>query len=61
MHVATAPKVELTLLLKTHASAVVLTEGLELGPVLGELLRESVCRLNGAGQRDDVVYWYSVQ
>jgi hypothetical protein len=41
--------VELALLLKTRASEV-LTQGLELGPVLStELLRESVLRLNGAG------------
>jgi hypothetical protein len=43
-------QVELALLLKTRASAgVVLTQGLELGPVLGELLREAALRRNGAG------------
>ena len=41
-------RVELALLLKTRAS-VVLTQGLELGPVLGELLRETGMRRNGAG------------
>ena len=41
-------QVELALLLKTRAS-VVLTQGLELGPVLGELLREAALRRNGAG------------
>jgi hypothetical protein len=41
-------QVEQTLLLKTRAS-VVLKQGLEFGPVLGELLRESTLRLNGAG------------
>jgi len=41
-------QVELVLLLKTRAS-VVLTQGLELGPVLGELLREAALRRNGAG------------
>jgi hypothetical protein len=43
-------QVELALLLKTRASAgVVLTKGLELGPVLGELLRDAALRRNGAG------------
>jgi hypothetical protein len=43
-------QVELELLLKTRASAgVVLTQGLELGPVLGELLRDVALRRNGAG------------
>jgi hypothetical protein len=43
-------QVELALLLKTRASAsVVLTQGLELGPLLGELLRETALRRNGAG------------
>jgi hypothetical protein len=43
-------QVELALLLKTRASAgVVLTQGLEFGPVLGELLREAALRRNGAG------------
>ena len=41
-------QVELALLLRTRAS-VVLTQGLELGPVLGELLREAALRRNGAG------------
>ena len=41
-------QVELALLLITRAS-VVLTPGLELGPVLGELLREAALRRNGAG------------
>ena len=41
-------QVELALLLKTRASAV-LTQGLELGPVLGDLLHESALRWNGAG------------
>jgi hypothetical protein len=41
-------QVELALLLKTRAS-VVLTQGLELGPLLGELLRETALRRNGAG------------
>jgi hypothetical protein len=41
-------QVELVLLLKTRA-CVVLTHGLELGPVLGELLHESALRRNGAG------------
>ena len=41
-------QVELALLLKTRAS-VVLTQGLEFGPVLGELLREAALRRNGAG------------
>ena len=36
-------QVELALLLKTRAS-VVLTQGLELGPFLGELLRETALR-----------------
>jgi hypothetical protein len=36
------------LLLKTRTS-IVLTQGLELGPVLGELMREAVLRWNGAG------------
>ena len=40
-------QLELALLLKTHAS-VVLTQGLELGPLLGELLRETALRRNGA-------------
>jgi hypothetical protein len=40
-------QVELALLLKTRAS-VVLTQGLELGPLLGELLRETALRRNGA-------------
>jgi hypothetical protein len=40
-------QVELVMLLKTRASEV-LTQGLALGPVLGELLR--VLQLNGAGQ-----------
>jgi hypothetical protein len=39
---------ELALLLKTRAS-VVLTQGLELGQLLGELLRETALRRNGAG------------
>ena len=39
-------QVELALLLKTRAS-VVLTQ--ELGPVLGELLRDAALRRNGAG------------
>jgi len=42
-------QVELTLLLKTCAS-IVLTQGLELGPVLGELLCDVALRQNGAGQ-----------
>jgi hypothetical protein len=43
-------QVELTLLLEPRASArVVLTQGLEFGPVLGELLRESALRRNGSG------------
>jgi hypothetical protein len=41
-------QVELALLLKTHAS-VVLAQGLELGPLLGELLRETALRQSGAG------------
>jgi len=41
-------QVELALRLKTCAS-VVLTQGLELGPVLGELLRDAALRRNGAG------------
>jgi hypothetical protein len=41
-------QVELAPLLKTRAS-VVLTQGLELGPFLGDLLRESALRRNGAG------------
>jgi hypothetical protein len=41
-------QVELALLLKTRAS-VVLTQGLGLGPLLGELLRETALRRNGAG------------
>ena len=41
-------QVELALLLKTRAG-VVLAQGLELGPLLGELLRETALRLNGAG------------
>ena len=41
-------QVELALLLKTHAS-VELTQGLELGQLLGELLRETALRRNGAG------------
>jgi hypothetical protein len=41
-------QVELALLLKTRAS-VVLTQGLELGPLLGEVLRETALRRNGAG------------
>ena len=41
-------QVELALLLKMRASEV-LTQVLELGPVLGELLREAVLRRNGAG------------
>ena len=41
-------QVELALLLKTRAS-VVLTKNLELGPVLGGLLREESLRRNGAG------------
>ena len=39
---------QLVLLLKTRAD-VVLTQDLELGPVLGELLREAALRRNGAG------------
>ena len=42
--------VQLALLLKTPAN-VSLTQGLELGPVLGELLRETPLRRNGAGPR----------
>ena len=41
-------QVELALLLKTRAS-VVLTQGLESGPFLGDLLRETALRRNGAG------------
>ncbi len=41
-------QVELALLLKTRAS-VMLTQGLELGPVLVELVREAALRRNGAG------------
>ncbi len=41
-------QVELVLLLKTCA-IVVLTHQLELGPLLGELLCETVLRQNGAG------------
>ena len=41
-------QVVLALLLRTRAS-VVLTLGLELGPLLGELLRETALRQNGAG------------
>ncbi len=41
-------QVELALLLITRGS-VELTQGLELGPVLGELLREAALRWNGAG------------
>jgi hypothetical protein len=41
-------QVELALLLKTRAS-VVLTQDLEFGPVLGELLRDAALRRNGAG------------
>ena len=41
-------QVELALLLEPRAS-VVQTQGLELGPVLGELLREAALRRNGAG------------
>jgi hypothetical protein len=41
-------QVVLALLLRTRAS-VVLTLGLELGPLLGELLRETALRRNGAG------------
>jgi hypothetical protein len=41
-------QVELALLLKTRASVVV-TQGLELGPVLGDLLRKAALRRNGAG------------
>jgi hypothetical protein len=41
-------QVELALLLEPRAS-VVLTQGLELGPVLGELLREAALRRNGSG------------
>jgi hypothetical protein len=39
---------QLVLLLKTRAG-VVLTQDLELGPVLGELLREEELPRNGAG------------
>ena len=39
---------QLVLLLKTRAD-VVLTQDLELGPVLGELLREEEFPRNGAG------------
>ena len=39
---------QLVLLLKTRAD-VVLTQDLELGPVLGELLRDAALRRNGAG------------
>jgi hypothetical protein len=43
-------QVDLALLLKTRASAgVVLTQGLELGPVLGELLREAALQRHGVG------------
>jgi hypothetical protein len=41
-------QVELALLLKTRAR-VVLTRGLELWPLLGELLRETALRRNGPG------------
>jgi hypothetical protein len=41
-------QVELALLLKPRAS-VVQTQGLEFGPVLGELLRDAALRRNGAG------------
>jgi hypothetical protein len=41
-------QVQLALLLWTRAS-VVLTQGLELGPLLGKLLRETALRRNGAG------------
>ena len=41
-------RVELVMLLKTRAS-VLLTQGLELGPLLVELLRETALRRNGAG------------
>ena len=41
-------QVELAMLLKTRAS-VLLTQGLELGPLLVELLRETALRRNGAG------------
>ena len=41
-------QVELALLLEPRAS-VVQTQGLEVGPVLGELLREAALRRNGAG------------
>ena len=41
-------QVELALLLKMRAS-VVLTQGLELGLLLGELVRETALRRNGAG------------
>jgi hypothetical protein len=37
------------MLLKTRVS-VVLTQDLELGPVLGEMLREAALRQNGSGQ-----------
>jgi len=41
-------QVELALLLKTRA-IIMLVQGPELGPVLGDLLGETVLRLNGAG------------
>jgi len=41
-------QVELVMLLKTCANKV-LTQGLELGPLLGELLRETVLQQNGSG------------
>ena len=41
-------QVELTLPLKTR-DGVALTQGLELGPVLAQLLREAPLRRNGGG------------
>jgi hypothetical protein len=41
-------QVELVLLLETRSSKL-LMQGLELGPVLGDLLRETALRRNGAG------------
>ena len=41
-------QVELVMLLKTCSNKV-LTQGLELGPLLGELLRETVLQQNGSG------------
>jgi hypothetical protein len=44
----TSEEVDLSLLLKTCASEV-MTQGFELGTLLGELLGETALQLNGAG------------